>query len=472
MTRCRPHPISILIKVKSFLLLILLPVLRGFLSALQGGLMGWLSGAWFDILVLLAILLMATLSWACTSYHWDERGFFLSYGVLHRKHLFVSSRQISTITVLHSYYLAPLRAVWLKIDTLAGGSRKSDILLAAKRRDAMQAVESSSSSLSFQGHYRLDIRSLLTWSVLTSNSLMGILFVSTLISQAGRLLGEEFSHRLVGAFHEITMALAFQIPPAAAAIAIALVSGWLIAFLFTLSRYSRFLVSRRQDQLEITGGIGTKRHYLLNINQLNFADIRQNVLVRLMNYYSLYISSVGFAKSKDDVSALIPTVKSKRFFSLLDQLLPEFHVSPATVRPIKKAAFRYLYPPVLIVLAIPAAGILLSWYFPQWSDFLTFICGMLLLPAGFYLLLRFYALRFSGVGYSDGFFTIRYFTGYNLHTVVIPASRISKIEVRQTVFQLVPKACDLVIYSYAENRRAHRCIQLPIQEVQAFLKNI
>ena len=59
--RHRVHPITILGNLWRVLYLIIIPVLRGFFSALGNNLAGWLSGAWADILILLLMVAIAVL---------------------------------------------------------------------------------------------------------------------------------------------------------------------------------------------------------------------------------------------------------------------------------------------------------------------------------------------------------------------------------------------------------------------------
>ena len=61
------HPIVILQYLWRFLFLLIIPLLRGFLYALRGGLLPWLRGAWLDLLV---VGCMVTLSW------WKWRNYY------------------------------------------------------------------------------------------------------------------------------------------------------------------------------------------------------------------------------------------------------------------------------------------------------------------------------------------------------------------------------------------------------------
>ena len=60
MSEHRTHPVTLLQMIWRFLFLLIFPAARGFLTALSGGNVAeWLDGAWKDILIIAAILLLA-----------------------------------------------------------------------------------------------------------------------------------------------------------------------------------------------------------------------------------------------------------------------------------------------------------------------------------------------------------------------------------------------------------------------------
>ena len=69
------HPITLLQMIWRFLFLLIFPAARGFLTALSGGNVAqWLNGAWKDILIIAAILLLAFLQWWFLRYRWEPVG--------------------------------------------------------------------------------------------------------------------------------------------------------------------------------------------------------------------------------------------------------------------------------------------------------------------------------------------------------------------------------------------------------------
>lgn len=66
-------------------------------------------------------------------------------------------------------------------------------------------------------------------SAVLSNSLAGVVLLSVLISNLGKILGQEFERRILGTVELLTNLLAFGLPPVAAALGWVLVAGgcWL-----------------------------------------------------------------------------------------------------------------------------------------------------------------------------------------------------------------------------------------------------
>ena len=116
-------------------------------------------------------------------------------------------------------------------------------------------------------------------SLITSNTLTGVLFVSTFISQTGKVLGEQFEKLLVHSLTRIVQFLAFRIPPAAAMAAAVILGGWGIAFLVNLVNHLGFRAVRRGKQLFIRVGVLVRKEYylsLIHILFLRFLAVRRS----------------------------------------------------------------------------------------------------------------------------------------------------------------------------------------------------
>ena len=121
------HPFSMLTFLYRFLFLLIIPLARGFLSALTGDLLSWISGAWMDILTVLLIFLLAWKKWDCFKYYMDERGIFYTSGIFFKHETFIPVDRICTCAVMRPFWLRPLKVARLRVDTIARGANKADV---------------------------------------------------------------------------------------------------------------------------------------------------------------------------------------------------------------------------------------------------------------------------------------------------------------------------------------------------------
>ena len=474
MKKRRTHPIMLVQFVWRFLFLLILPVLRGFWSALSGGsLVDWLSGAWMDILSLVSIFALAFLQWWCLTYRAAPEGLTVESGVFFRRSFSVSDRRTTTLSVVCPFYLKLFGAVYLRADTLAGGVERTDLTLTLSRKRAREIFDSRQSRMC-RGSWverRLHPKksSIAFLSAALSSSLAGVVFFSTFISQAGSLLGEEFSYRIYGTFERFTKAMAWGLPPATAALAYLLLFGWLFTFIRNLVRHIPFQVSRSKKALTIRGGCITDRIYSVRVKDINFVDIRQTVLARMLGLHSAFIHAVGYGKAKDDVSAVIPACSWPEMLRQLQLCLPEFRLTPRQAKPNFGALMRFVMDALWPCLLLPAATWALAACFPSWRDFALFTGIMACIPAYWFLTVRLIDFATSGIGRRGGCYTLRYSSGYSLHTVVLPREHVAYIHLRQSPIQMLDDRCDVKIYSTAENHRVHHIRNIDRKEAIAVL---
>jgi len=474
MKKQRTHPIMLVQFVWRFLFLLILPVLRGFWAAASGGsLSGWLSGAWMDLLSVFSIFALAFLQWWCLTYQATAEGLLVESGIFFRRSFQIPNRRVTTLTVVRPFYLKPFGAVYLRADTLAGGVERTDLTLTLSRKKAREILEERRENLCRGGWTERTLHpgkaSIAFLSAALSSSLAGVVFFATFISQAGSLLGEEFSDRIYGTFERFTKAMAWGLPPATAALAYLLLFGWLFTFVRNLVRHIPFQVSRAKDALSIRGGCITDRVYSVRVRDINFVDIRQTVLARMLRLHSAFIHAVGYGKAKDDVSAVIPACRRPEMLRQLRMILPEFTLTPRQAKPNFGAWMRFVMDALWPCLLLPAATWALASWFPSWRDFALFTGIMACVPAYWFLTVRLIDFATSGIGRTGDCYTLRYSSGYSLHTVVLPKSHVARILLRQSPIQMLDDRCDIKIYSTAENHRVHHIRNIDRKEAIAVL---
>ena len=214
-------------------------------------------------------------------------------------------------------------------------------------------------------------------------------------------------------------------------------------------------------------GLLTKRSYRIAADKIGYLDIRRSLLTCLLGVYSIFLSTVGYGKFRDDVSALIPCVRKKQLERSLRLLLPEYRISQRKVAPHRlRSAVRYIWrAAALLVLVLLLRGIL-SLLFPGWVELIQWVSFMASVPLIWLLIVKVIDLFTAGLSYEDGCYTLRYSKGFSLHAVVIRRGRIAKVRIGQSIFQKRTGRCDLYLYSYSEGRQRHHLRDLKREEVE------
>lgn len=464
----RTHAFSVFLYLYRFLFLLIIPLLRSFFFSLQGDLVQWFQGAWIDVLLVLLLFLISTLKWMFFKYNMDSNSFYLTYGILFRRKMQIPLRNISTLSASSSVWLRPLRITKIRVDTAARGTRKADFSFYVRWSEADRILELRNEPLQNQNgvssEYRPGIWSIVLLSLFTSNTFPGIVMVSTFVSQAGKVLGEELSLLLRHTLEETARKIAFGLPPIAAAAALFLFIGWFAAFLVNLLQTKDLLTARTAHTLRVCGGALTRKRYSLRLSEISFVDLRQSLLTRLLRLYSVYLNAIGFGKEQADIAAIVPFSRKTRVLSRLSLLLPEFVPSDRTLRPGRVAFLKFLLWPVVYCALIPVSAAFAMRLFPLWSEVIRFVAFMAAMPAIWYFGVRALDFVSSGLSREKNFFTVRYSSGFYLHTVVVPWKKITVINFSQSIFQRRSNQCDISILTRAEGRTHHKLRAFYLEE--------
>ncbi len=470
MPKKHTHPFAILQMIWRFFPLLIFPLARGFISALSGGSVAlWLDGAWKDMIIIAAIFSLGIGEWWRLRYNWDEKGLTVYRGIFLCRRLFISVDKIITMSLTRPFYLRPLGAARLRVDTWAGGKKNMDVSLFLPVKEASEIFSkrcgAGKSEQSDVREYRPKTISVILLAAILSNSIAGVLFLASFISETGSLLGREFSKRITDTFEWLTRIIAWGIPPATVALAYLIILGWLFTFIRNFINRKNFTVCRAGDQLQIKCGIITLHNYSVRLEEINYVDIRQTLITKALGLYSAFISAVGYEREKEGVCAIVPANFKDRLAQKLSWLLPEFAESSRQIRPNFGAILRFLCDPMIPTIIIPIAGSLLTHLFPGWGDFIHSLVIMALFPCAWFITVRIFDFFTSGIGRKGDTFTLRYSQGWNLHTIIVPQNRIAQVVFRQSPIQAFDRRCDVLVYTLSEGHTCHHIRNLDVAQV-------
>ena len=477
-TACRrQHPIAMLRYTYRYLFLLLVPLARGLrYIRTPEGLYNWVRGAWIDLLTLLALLLISFLEWQFHTYAFDEDGFIIRRGVFVQRESVIPRRHVVTLTVERPFYLRPLGAVQIAIDTDAGSSRHADFRLTVSEKWARELLLHRRPT-GRKPHHRFQPKwyHVALLSLFMSNSFSGIFLLATALRQTGRQLSETFREQLLGDLETMADYVTLYvtiIPRTAAIIALVLLCGWAIAAMRNLLRLLPFRVTRQGSVLSIRTGLFIRRDYICTAHSINYVDYRQSLLSKFLRLHMVFINCIGYGKDTNTMAVLVPVSPVNASQKEVHRLLPEYHRHRITLKAAPLSIYRYIFYPLwAMILLYPASGYLQD-FFPQWSELIYYLTFIAYIPCAWQLLLKTIDRFTAGLTRREGFFTLRYSRLYTFHTVLVPEDKIVAYDLKQTFFQVLAHNCDVLVYTYGEAHQYHRIKNIPLAAAEAMFADL
>ena len=465
------HPLAVVDAFSRYILLLLLPLLRSF-TLFWSDFSTWISGVWLDVLVLLVILGFGVARWWSVRVRLGE-GLAVRSGLVVVRRRLIPLHKLSSIAIERVWYLRPFKAVRFRAETDAGIDGAPELRLLLRERDA-EAVEKAFSDLltgdkGMVRRYEPRGRYVGILSFLTSDSLTGVLFAAAVISQSGKILGQEAEDRLLTSITRLMRMVAFWLPPAAALIAGVLVGGWLIDFTLNLIRHLRFQAVRRGDEIFVQCGVATVRRYTLSARHVNYLYLRQSLFTAVFGFYSGTAGVTGYGKNKGEQAVLLPAVGRDDLRRSLSLILPELRPCARRMRPPVRTLWRTLWPPLLTAALVGLVWRAAYRRLPAVEELTLFLGAMVMLPAVWWLLIRAFSFFHTGIGWQGGAFTFQATRGYRIFTVVVPADKIVRVQVMRNLFQRQSRCGDLKVFVRAEGRKSFLIRNLDMDDIERFL---
>lgn len=459
----RQHPIAIFrLMTKNFWLLIL-PLIRG-LTALRFDFYSWVQGAYFDIIIILFILISAVGRWYFTRFEIGENEFLYQSGVFFRIKYALPYTAISAVTTERMFLIRPFRAVKIFLDSdgiAFGASPKSaDVKITTDLKQSeklFRLLQKQTSTANIR--YTVSKPGWMFFSLVFSSALSGAVFLITFFIQGGKILGNRLEQVVYSAVNDVTEiagTIIKGVSPAIVTISIVIAGGWLVSFVRNLLRHGNFTIARKGKNITITSGFLTKRKYYINTDRVNYADLRQSLFMKLCRVMSVHVNCSGYGKAKNEIPVFVPISRYENICSAMKMVLPDFILSDNEISAHANALIRFLLPPATVIFLFLVMSLTAVTLFPAWSIFILFLAVMAEIPAVNLLAVKLIAFYTSGISYKNNAVCLRYCKKRQYHTVIVPKSRIAMVTIKQSFFQRLNCTCDIIINTNSEYTKSHK----------------
>ena len=461
------HPITIVQKMYKKMAILLIPIARGgyhIITRDPHAFRSWLSGVWFDILLLLFLIAISVINRRSVKYKAGEESILLKKGVFIKSEKTIRRHFITSVTCHRPAIFRLFGAESVYIDTEGGYTKHSDMAITVKSADRHKFCAAAE----FGRTYRPRLFDILFLSLCVTNTFASTIYTVLLINQAGKTIGRDIITEFIG-----------YIASAASYIALAVIAMEILGILRNFLYFSRFSVRRAGDALYFENGFFSKTHSICRVGAVNYIDRRQNLISSLFNLSMVFIQCTGYGKAKKKEALLIPAATERAADSCIKMLIPELQRSrPGSgidihaLKPSPRSFMRYVRTPLVICVVIIAAGIaamqfIILPYFSQWAELAKFAAFMLAVPFALFAAVRVTAFRKAGIFYeggNTGMVTVCTYRGLNIHTVTFHVRKISHIKIKRSIFQKNTNICDVMIYTGGEGGHKHTVMGVPYCE--------
>lgn len=472
------HPYKILQYSAKNLWLLIFPLLRG-LIALRldiNELYLWLKGAWFDILIVIAILATGYIRWRCSYFTIGKDSIMHQKGVFLRTKITIPFSEISTVSAERKLLYLFIQAADVSIDTDGSGYSRADLKLLIKYSD-LNEMEEKINIMNKKGgmkySYKPNWWTMIFFSVIFSSSLSGAVYIATVFFQFGKIIEEIIDRKLTETLNEVTNEVAaillLKIPPIAIGIALLVLLSWVLSFIRNIFRYVRFKIEKDKSSTKIKMGIISKYFYYLSLEKINYIDLRQNLVMKLFNVMTVNINCSGYGNEKNEIPVFVPIMHKNQVSNILKIFIEGIKVHKSLIKPKKTSVFRYIWIPLFSVIIAFLASLLMFTLFPEINGIIKFALIMAEIPLVWLLIVKFASVFTTGFSVENDQLCICYCKMYAYHTVIAKRDKIAKIKIRQSIWQRYFNKCDVIFYLNSKISKRHIIKTLSLSEVEKSL---
>lgn len=467
------HPLKILkYSVKNIWLLIF-PLIRGVYTYHfdKNWLYSWVKGAWFDLAVLGAIIIFGFVRWFFSRIDFTQDELVHRDGVFIRVNTYIPFRNVSSVTVERPFYMAPVRAMRFRCDTRAGIFKTVDLklIVSQKTRNAiMMHMPDVNENEKINGIPQPTSLSILLFSVFFSSGFSGTVYLATFFLKGGDIAYNIISRSLNILTEEtakLTEKLVLKIPTAAIFIGVFFIASWFLSFLVNLFRYGRFSIDCDKRCMKVSYGIFDRKEYRIKNSHINYTDLRQNLIMKMVSAVAVNISCAGYGASKNRLPVLLPVKlekslgKNLQVIGIYSGIKNDYSAQPAGIG-------SYLLIPLLAVSLILPSHDWVAQLFPGFAELSLFVAIMLEIPAVWFVIVKFVALLTSGIALYDDKIMVRCSIWTRFHTVVSEREKIVKLELEQNLLQAMSGRCAMSIWFEGEEHKRFKIKAMKADDVR------
>ncbi len=438
----KAHPLMILTIIRPFLVVLLLPVLRGILQYIQDRRITPILG--IELILFGAILLISVLRWRAFRLVCDQSTVTVRDGVFFVRQAVIPITGLSSVQSEQTPLDFIFKSLTFRINTEAGGSKTTDYSFKLSRKDG-NTVAALLYGEERGEKVRFSPIKVAVWSAATSSAFTGMLVGVPFLNTATRLVGVGVNE-VLDQINEVSGKFQTYFPPIVNTATLILLCSFAVSFVYSFFKYINFRIFLNPDRIEVRSGLFVMERTAFKKKSINNVKIEQTFLMLLLKRYSMKVNVGGFGEAKSESQILVPSGKYKEIKEMFSDyfpfLKPEGKILKSHEGIVHQNRYFFwaeIFFAALIFLSLYTASIFDE--FGRFIAFLTFVLGILLI---YYTYLCRKEYKYCKVRFGDTVFA-RSKKGLRSCRLYCPRERVGEIKLYQYPPDRFFKTCNIKI---------------------------
>ncbi len=350
------------------------------------------------------------------------------------------------------------------INTPGSYTANGDYAIYLRRRNAIALTENifekTERELKYHGGFLRIILMAATWS----NALTGLLILAPMLYKISGVAGDYLRNYFIEKMDISDYIIKIGVPPALSGIATLLIIGWCFAYLVQLVRYSFFSTEISGNVINIKRGFLDRSEFITTTDKINALQIRQSVLMLVLNLKSAFIQTIGSGVQKGDKSLLVPADRENKINEILEKITTLPKKENYKITPRSRDFMSYLWFPFYSIAGTVLAMVVLD-YFGYFGEIVRIPLIVTLFIFIYWFFFRIYTFKNSALTICDKSVQIDYFSRLNITGTYIPYDKIQYVRVYQSPWQRLYKTANLRIYIYSNRSKYYKIKYLKYEQV-------
>lgn len=460
----RAHPLMILSRMKPFLFVMILPLVRGLLQyATDRAITGILG---IELTLFSVIVIFSVLSWRSFRLTVTDDSISIRSGFIFVKRANIKISSLSSVQSEQNVIDAIFRSVTYSINTEAGRRNKSDFRFKLYKKDSHEVSRSLYGTTS-RKEVKFSILRVAILAATTSSAFTGMIIGVPIINKAGDLLGVALYDMIFDEINNASKRFNAVFPPIVNVISLILLSLYGISFLYSLLKYINFKLFLGDDKLEVRSGFFTRSRTSFKKSSVNNIVIEQTPLMILLRRFAMKVSIGGYGDNKSESAVIMPCGTKKEIRSSFSAFFPFLVPKGEKIRADKSlfTKSRFLFLPGVYFILIAAVLIVLGLLFRDFGRLIVFATAVMLAIDLYFAYISLLESRFGQVSFGETVFA-HSTKGLRIAELYCPKENVGEIRIRRFFNDFPQKTCRVRITVRSESADSMRVRMLPYDGIK------